>query len=192
MIGITNKRAAVMAGTTAAIAVILLAIALAASTESWSPKCRYPFGGTWIGILEVHPNAWTITEEVPLDITGKRESSASWVQTGDPPQDFDPETVAFFGNCRNIATGKYTFEQSGVFYFINETTHTKYIFLSYAEFRWIDRDHREYESWYEMYLAMQDANGDGLPDPGQEPMWRSDVINGYEYRLPWFDIPRPE
>jgi hypothetical protein len=191
MISIHNKRAVTLVSGVASLAVIVLVLAFVSSTGAWAPKCRYPFGGVWIGITDRHPDAWVINTEVPLDITGRREAASSWVQTGDNPQAFDPETVAMIGASQVISTGKYTYKFSQAFYFTNSTTHTKYIFLMTGEGEWVDRDHREEKSWWALYLKSQDADSDGQPDPGQEPIYSSDVWEIYLHRQPMFDLPKP-
>lgn len=191
MIEISGKRGAVMTSVVASTAIIVLAIALIASTGAWNPKCKYAFGGIWLMTTPAHEHAWFIIVESPTDITGKRSAVRSWLQTGDPPSGWDPELADWIGGSQIVSTGKYTYRESQAMYAINGTTHTKYIFLIESEGRWIDKNTQEMTVYMSIYLKSQDADGDGLPDPGQTPFH---VGTGREYyltRLPWFDV-KPE
>jgi hypothetical protein len=190
LIGISRKRGTITSGVIST-AIIITAIALITSTGAWRPKCKYAFGGIWLMTTPAHEHAWFVIVESPLDITGKRSAVTSWLQTGDPPSGFDPELADWIGGTQIVATGKYTYRESQAMYAINGMTHTKYIFLMESEGRWIDENTREMTCYNSMYLKSQDADGDGLPDPGQNPIY---VGSGREYyltRLPWFDV-KPE
>ena len=188
MIGISDRRGvAVMSGVLSVGIIILFAI-LIASTGALSPKCRYAFGGVWIRTTPAHEHAWFICVEAPTDITGKRSATNSWLQTGDPPSGFDPELDAWIGGSQLVATGKYTYRTSQAMYAIDGASHTKYIFLMEGEGEWIDQYNREETIYLAMYLKSQDADGDGLPDPEQNPIHVGSGRKYYLTREPWFDV----
>jgi hypothetical protein len=188
MIGISSKRAVAVVSGVASVAIVVLVVALIASTAGATPKCRYAFGGLWIVTTPDHPHAWFKYVETPLDIVGKRSAVNSWLQSGDPPQGFDPELTEWIGGGQLMATGKYTFRASAAMWGINSTTHAKYIILSESEGRWIDENHREQTTWLALYFKSQDADGDGLPDPGQKPFHVGSGRKYYMTREPWFDL----
>jgi hypothetical protein len=188
MIRISDRRGTMMASGIVSAAIIVIIITLIASTGAWRPKCKYAFGGVWLMTTPAHEHAWFVIVESPVDITGKRSAVCSWLQTGDPPSGFDPELANWIGGSQLVSTGKYTYRESQAMYAVTGTTHTKYIFLTESEGRWIDENTRETTVYMAIYLKSQDADGDGLPDPGQSPIH---VGSGREYylkRLPWFDV----
>lgn len=107
------------------------------------------------------------------------------------PSSFDPEIVAFLGASQTVATGKDTYKTSQLFYAVKDTTEAKYIFVMEGEGMWIDRNHREQFTWWVMYLKSQDADSDGFPDPGQEPLYASNARWYTWTREPMMSMPRP-
>ena len=189
MIGISSRRSVAMVSGVASAAVIVLVVALIASTAGATPKSRYAFGGLWIVTTPDHPHAWFGAVESPLDITGKRSAVYSTVQSGDPPQGLDPELTDWIGGVQIMATGKYTYKASSAMWGINSTTHAKYIILTESEGRWIDENHREQTTWIALYFKSQDADGDGLPDPGEKPFHGGkEGRTYYMTREPWLDV----
>ena len=191
MIGISGKRGVTVIGGVALLAVVILAVALVSSTGAAKPKCKYAFGGSWLFLEE--PGEFNVLTEAPLDIVGKREASVRMQPLGpdDPTYGYFPTVVAKSRRVgRLVATGKDTFEYNSLAYGLDEDNLVVYIMITGGSFEWVDCDTRVGELWASFYLASQDADGDGLPDEGEEPIACFGGLGPYTFRrVPWYTMP---
>ena len=146
------------------------------------PKCKHSFSGVWL--YEHVGSDEVVVSMSPVDVVGKREGCGCGMLVNSDP-------VAYGGvswsDCRIrcVSTGKYTFETRGVCYLLDANQHRVLILLIGGPSTWIDENNQEFQFYSKIYLASQDADGDGWPDDGEEPV----QVNRWTYlaeRMEWF------
>ena len=168
---------------------LVLASAVLLGASGYRPKCRYAFGGAWVGTSPENPGVFFYARESPDDIVGNREAT---LEIRD--QNFDvtfggafPQVVDFTDAlCRVQSTGRDTFRYNSLRWGLDANNQVQWIMITGGVGRWIDADHRR---WDEMkgylFLPFQDADSDGMPDDGQEPVM-SAVYTVEMERMPFF------
>ena len=140
---------------------------------------EWPIEGAWINTVPIPDlgviiGEWTVT---PQDREGLLFTSV--VRVGNP----DPTVFGTFPDAdyqsdhigQTMWTGTPAYESTYIGYGTKKSElpgmlpEIVYISVIYAKMEFVDRNTLSGEGTHAFYLASQDADGDGLPDEGQEP-----------------------
>ena len=142
---------------------------------AYRPKCRYAFGGAWVGQNPDDPEAIFYFHISRDDIVGKRDYSLyiNHFNIDASLGGFFPEAVIFGdGVGHGHATGKETFDYTAIICALDAHGFVQYYMVGSGEGRWVNADEQMFDAFTVfVYLPSQDVNPyDGLPDEGEEPI----------------------
>jgi len=141
---------------------------------------EWPIAGAWINIIPIPGlgdivSEWTVS---PQDLSG--QNFTSWMQPAKP----EPTVFGSFPDAdhqsdhigQTVKTGLNTYESTLVGYGTKTAElpgmlpEIVYISVIYGKAQLIDENTMEGQGTHAFYLPSADADGDGLPDEGQEPI----------------------
>ena len=173
---ISSFKVLVAAASAVALSLLLANPAIAATPASKASK----LGGAWIAKVVDGPGQWTYV--LAADPSGRRAAGHGTVDVGfyvpglsELADENSPLLIDM------IMTGPDRGTFNSVWYGLKKvsggmtTTEVVYIGISWGEFRTVAPGKSEVTHNIEFYLPFQDADGDGLPDPGQTPVGGTQV-----------------
>jgi len=161
----------IAAASTVAASLLLFNPAIAAPPTSNTSK----LGGAWIAKVVDGPGQWTYV--LAADPSGRHAAGHGSIDVGfyvPGLSELSDENSPLLIDMVMTGPDKGTF--NSVWYGLGEvaggttTTEVVYIGVSWGEFRLVAPGRSEVTHNIEFYLPFQDADGDGLPDPGQIPV----------------------
>ncbi len=163
------------------LALAILGVAVGAvvilTQSAWTDRNHEPFKleGTWIARLQATPPQSWIYSFSPSDPSGREATFQGMNIVGDPtfggvfPE--AQQSMAFAGKA--VVTGRdeasYTVANYGIKK-VGAATEVVYIGLDSGTIRRISPGKTQVDHYLAIFLAAQDADGDGLPDKGQVPI----------------------
>jgi hypothetical protein len=163
----------------ALIAASLLLVSPVSAGPSASSALK--LGGAWVASDVDSPLQWSYT--VSPDPSGRRGTAYGTINAGlyVPGISELADLISPFVIDLEM-TGKDTVKFNSVWYGLKKlppggplSTEVAYIGMNWGELKIIGPDRAEGTHNIEFYLPFQDADGDGLPDPGQAPVGGTQV-----------------
>jgi len=157
---------------------LLALVAAAAATVAWSNQCREPvrLEGAWIAKVTGMPLQWSYVES-PMDLLARRASLSGSIQVHIPPSIVIPGLFAdleynspLVGEA--VMTGYDTVKFTAVWYGMKKGfpfNQIVYIGVNSGEGTITAPGKAAMTHHLAFYYPSADADGDGLPDPGQAP-----------------------
>jgi hypothetical protein len=153
---------------------------------------RFSRAGVWIGGDWTSEYLWKETASL-CDPAGKKLTSRLRFVNLDPVDYPGADAVTDFVG-KYVRTGKNTYDYTGIAYLTGPVGDVRnqvlYIGVMSGWGDLVDCNTWEYGGLYGAFLADQDVDGDGLPEPGQEPFMRI-PFEGVAKRLPMVDVSGP-
>ena len=163
-----------------------LAVLGASTVHSDGKAAAYKMEGAWVGRVVEVPLQWSFV--FSPDASGRRASARGAFEVGPP---------SYFGSTRNSdllieaeMTGPNAVAFSAVWYGLSEPS--VYGLSADIVFIGVDTGVMTFVAPgkllgvhnVEYYLPSQDADGDGFPDPGQEPVVGPELLHSVNMRIP--------
>jgi hypothetical protein len=170
----------VAAASAAALSLMLANPAIAAPPASKASK----LGGAWIAKVVDGPGQWTYM--LAADPSGRHAAGHGSIDVGfyvPGLSELSDENSPILIDMVMTGPDRGTF--NSVWYGLGKvsggmtTTEVVYIGIDWGEFRFVATGKTEVTHNIEFYLPYQDADGDGLPDPGQIPVgaWQGQSLD---------------
>jgi hypothetical protein len=167
---------------TSGVAVIAASLLLVSPVSAGpSASSALKLGGAWVASDVDSPLQWSYT--VSADPSGRRGTGYGTINAGlyVPGISELADLISPFVIDLEM-TGKDTVKFNSVWYGLKKlppggllSTEVAYIGMNWGELKIIGPDRAEGTHHIEFYLPFQDADGDGLPDPGQDPVGGAQV-----------------
>ena len=167
---------------TAGAAVVATCLMLASPASAGPPaSSALKLGGAWIASDVDSPLQWSYS--VAPDPSGRRGTAYGTINAGlyVPGISELADIISPFVIELEM-TGRDTVKFKSVWYGLKKlppggllSTEVAYIGMNWGELKILGPDRAEGMHNIEFYLPFQDADGDGLPDPGQQPVGGAQV-----------------
>jgi len=163
-----------------------VAVLGAAAVQSGGKAGAYKMEGAWVGRVVEVPLQWSLV--FSPDASGRRASARGAFEVGPP---------SYFGSTATSdllieaeMTGPDTIAFSAVWYGLSEPS--VYGLSADIVFIGVDKGVLTFVApgkllgvhYVEYYLPSQDADGDGFPDPGQDPVVGPELLHSVNMRIP--------